>query len=161
MPDIKIIMLTTSDDDDNLFEAIKLGASGYLIKNTDGKDLIIKLEQAEKGEIPLSPGLASRILLELNKKYDISNKNVVDNGKTAEHEKITNRQLEILKIIARGKTYKQAGEILGLSERTVKYHMGRIVDILHLENKAQVIAYATEIGLIDNIETRHVGKKED
>ena len=68
MPEINILMLTTSDEDDYLFEAIKHGASGYLIKNTDGKDLINKLQQAENGEVPLSPGLASRILLEFNKK---------------------------------------------------------------------------------------------
>lgn len=159
MPDIKILMLTTSDDDDNLFEAIKLGASGYLIKNTDGKDLISKLQQVENDEIPLSPGLASRILLELNKKYNNSGKDVKYNRKTAELEKITNRQLEILEIIASGKTYKKAGETLGLSERTIKYHMGRIIDILHMDNKAQLIAYATEIGLVENIKNKPANRR--
>ena len=153
MPDINVIMLTTSDDDDDLFEAIKLGADGYLIKNTDGKDLIVKLQQVEKGEIPLSPGLASRILLELNKNYDDSTTDAMDNQETNVYGKLTNRQIEILRIIASGKTYKRAGEILGLSERTIKYHMGRIVEMLHLENRAQVIAYAAEIGLIDHINT--------
>lgn len=158
MPDIKILMLTTSDDDGNLFEAIKLGASGYLIKNTDGKDLISKLQQVENDEIPLSPGLASKILLELNKKYDNyekkENSNIYDKD-----EILTNRQIEILQIIASGKTYKKTGEILGLQERTVKYHMGRIIDILHMENKAQAIAYAAESGLIENIKTKHIRKK--
>lgn len=151
MPDIKILMLTTSDDDDDLFEAIKHGASGYLIKNTDGKDLIIKLLQVENGEIPLSPGLASRILLELNKKYDNSDKNKKKSVTDGKHEKLTDKQLELLKLIASGKTYKKAGDALGLSERTVKYHMGRIIDILQLDNKAQVIAYAAESGLVDKI----------
>jgi two-component system NarL family response regulator len=159
MPDIKILMLTTSDDDDDLFEAIKLGASGYLIKNTDGKDLISKLQQVENGEIPLSPGLASRILLELNKKYDNRGRNSRNKEKTCDHEKITNRQLEILEIVASGKTYKKTGELLGLSERTVKYHMGRIVEILHLENKTQVIAYAKEHSLIENIKIKPVSNK--
>lgn len=154
MPEIKILMLTTSDDDDNLFEAIKLGASGYLIKNTDGKDLISKIQQAVNGEIPLSPGLASKILLELNKKYDNSNRNARKDGLKDGSENLTDRQIELLNIIASGITYRRAGEILGLSERTVKYHMGRIIEILHLDNKAQAIAYAAESGLIDNIKTK-------
>lgn len=154
MPDIKILMLTTSDDDDNLFKAIMLGASGYLIKNTDGKDLINKLQQAENGEIPLSPGLASRILLELNKKYD-SYENKENSNINDKNEVLTNRQMEILEIIASGKTYKKTGEILGLQERTVKYHMGRIIEILHMDNKAQVIAYAVESGLIENSKAKH------
>lgn len=150
MPNIKIIMLTTSDDDDDLFEAIRFGASGYLLKNTDGRELINRLEQAENGEVPLSPGLASRILLELNKKYDDDSEKTVKTDYTdSSNEKLTNRQNEILKIIAEGKTYKKVGEILGLSERTVKYHMGRIIDILQLDNKAQAIAYAVESGLIE------------
>lgn len=159
MPDIKILMLTTSDIDDDLFDAIKLGASGYLIKNTNGKDLVIRLQQAEDGEIPLSPGLAARILLELNKKYDNARRNDKNNGKTAINENITKRQLEILEIIASGKTYKKTGEMLRISERTVKYHMGRIVDILHLENKTQVIAYATKTGLVENSKIKTVSKK--
>jgi len=153
MPEINILMLTTSDEDDYLFEAIKHGASGYLIKNTDGKDLINKLQQAENGEVPLSPGLASRILLEFNRKDGGTEKNVKDNREPDTYEKLTDRQVEILRIIASGKTYKKAGELLGLSERTIKYHMGRIVDILHLENRSQVIAYAAESGLVEPIKT--------
>lgn len=151
MPDIKIIMLTTSDDDDDLYEAIKLGANGYLIKNTDGKELINRLQQAENGEMPVSSGLASRILLELNKKYSYLGKSLKKSSTDDLSEKLTDRQIELLKLIASGKTYKQAGEILGLSERTVKYHIGRIIEILNLDNKSQAIAYAAESGLVDPI----------
>lgn len=150
MPNIKVLILTTSDDDEDLFEAIKYGASGYLIKNTDGKELISRLQQAENGEIPLSPGLASKILIELNKKYDNYSKNSKKGSVNSVQDKLTDKQLELLKIIASGKTYRRAGEILGLSERTVKYHMSRIIEILQLDNKAQVIAYAVESGLIDS-----------
>lgn len=149
MPDVKVLMLTTSDDDDDLFKAIKYGADGYLIKNTDGKNLISKLQQAEEGEVPMSPGLASRILLELNKKYDNPVKNMKTSNSVEAHEKLNDKQIELLQLIASGLTYKKAGSMLDLSERTVKYHMGRIIEILHLENKSQVIAYAAEIGLID------------
>lgn len=149
MPDIKVLMLTTSDDDENLFEAIRNGASGYLIKNTDGKELISRLQQAENGEIPLSPGLASKILLELNKKYDNPSIDTKNYSINCVNEKLGDKQIELLKIIASGKTYRIAGEMLGLSERTVKYHMGRIIEILQLNNKAQAIAYAVERGLTE------------
>jgi two-component system NarL family response regulator len=148
MPDIKVIMLTTSDDHEDIFEAIKLGASGYLVKNTDGKELINKIKQVEDGEIPLSPVLAAKILSEFNKKQDNTEKGTIRDDANTENEKLNSRQLELLALIASGKTYKKVGEILGLSERTVKYHMGRIVDILHLDNKAQVIAYAVESGMV-------------
>jgi two-component system NarL family response regulator len=148
MPDIKVIMLTTSDDHEDIFEAIKLGASGYLVKNTDGKELINKIKQVEDGEIPLSPVLAAKILSEFNKKQDNTEKGTIRDDANTENDKLNSRQLELLALIASGKTYKKVGEILGLSERTVKYHMGRIVDILHLDNKAQVIAYAVESGMV-------------
>lgn len=151
MPDIKVIMLTTSDDDDDLYEAIKLGTNGYLIKNTDGKELINRLQQAENGEIPVSPGLASRILLELNKKYVYQGKSIKKSNTDDMSEKLTGKQIELLKLIASGKTYKLAGDMLGLSERTVKYHMGRIIEILNVDNKSQAIAYAAECGLVDSI----------
>jgi two-component system NarL family response regulator len=91
--------------------------------------------------------------LEFNKKDGGTEKNVKDNREPDTYEKLTDRQVEILRIIASGKTYKKAGELLGLSERTIKYHMGRIVDILHLENRSQVIAYAAESGLVEPIKT--------
>lgn len=153
MPDIKILMLTTSDNDEDLFDAIKYGANGYFIKNTDGKELINRLKQVDDGEVLLSSGLASRLLHELKKKYDNPGQIIKKDSEINLHKKLTDRQIEILEIIASGKTYKTAGKILGLSERTVKYHMGRIVDMLHLENKAQVIAYAAKSGLVEHQNT--------
>lgn len=99
----------------------------------------------------MSPDMASRILLEINKKYHGIEKKIKKSSTDDVNERLTYRQIELLKLLASGKTYKKAGEILGLSERTVKYHMGRIIDILHLDNKAQVIAYAAECGLVDSI----------
>ena len=149
MPEIKIAMLTTSDDDEDLFDAIKYGASGYLLKNTDGKELIRMLSDIERDEVPLSPGLATRILREFRrgKKNEqlLSPESFKEDGAL----KLTIRQLEVLEIVATGTTYKEAGEALGLTERTVKYHMGRILELLHLENRAQVIKFATQNGLFE------------
>jgi len=148
MPDIKIVMLTTSDEDDDLFDAIKYGASGYLLKNTNAKELVGMLSDLERGEIPLSPGLAARLLKEFKSSRpfdDISQQKSTDEAKKGQ---LTERQLEILEMAARGITYKEVGEALGLTERTVKYHMGRIIELLHMENRAQVIAYAARMGLV-------------
>lgn len=149
MPDIKILMLTTSEEDEDLFTAIKYGASGYLYKNTEAKDLIDMLLQIEKGEVPLSPGLAARILLEFRAKADTPHRKSKD-AQISKEEYLTKRQLEVLEMVAGGITYKEAGDVLGLSERTVKYHMGRIIELLQLENKAQVIKYAAQRGLLNN-----------
>lgn len=148
MPEIKIVMLTTSDEDDDLFEAIKCGASGYLLKNINAEKLIEMLSDLENDGVPLSPGLAARLLKELRQSHPCADKNAIGIHKDmAENTALTERQMEILELVASGVTYKKAGEKLGLSERTVKYHMGRIIELLHLKNRTQVIAYASKIGL--------------
>lgn len=158
MPDIKIVMLTTSEEDDDIFNSIKYGAFGYLMKNIDADDLIFLLSGIENGEITLPFGLASKILSEFRDDNRRSKHNQLENnshgGEDAEavqedmeKETLTARQLEILEMVAAGLTYKEAGEKLGLTERTVKYHMGRIIELLHYNNRAQVIAYAARMGL--------------
>ncbi|MEW9123608.1 MAG: response regulator transcription factor [Thermotaleaceae bacterium] len=147
MPDIKVIMLTTSDEDDDLFDAVKCGASGYLLKNTNAQNLVDMLFSLEKNEVPLSPGLATRLLKEFRR--NTGNQETQEISEDAVRGQLTDRQLEVLEMVAKGVTYKETGEILGLSERTVKYHMGRILELLHLENRAQVIAYAARMGLAE------------
>ena len=150
MPDIKIVMLTTSEEDEDLFDAVKYGASGYLLKNTNAKALVDMLTALKKGEVPLSPGLAARLLKEFRRSGAYDQKSSQQIVGVTEGGQLTNRQLEVLEMVAQGSTYKEAASALGLAERTVKYHMGRIIELLQLENKAQVIAYAARIGLIEN-----------
>jgi len=140
MPDIKVVMLTTSEEDEDLFNAVKCGASGYLLKNTNAKELVGILSDIEKGEASFTPELAAKLLKEFRSR---------DTGKTMQNEELTMRQLEVLELVAKGIIYKEVGEKLGLSERTVKYHMAKILEQLHLENRAQVIAYAARIGLTE------------
>ena len=149
LPSIKVIMLTTSEDDNDLFDAIKYGASGYLLKDTDGKKLVEYLEDLENGEMPMSPGLALRLMGEL-RRIKKENSYLPQSKNNCEKPELTNRQIEVLEMIAKGATYKEAGEKLGISERTVKYHIGNIIDMLHLENRAQAIYYAAEKGLLQN-----------
>lgn len=141
-PDIKIVMLTASEADDDLFEAVKSGASGYLLKNLNAEELFNMLEALNRGEVPLSPGLAARVLKEFKSEELLSNEEEED-------QILTQRQMEVLNLVARGKTYKEVAESLYVTERTVKYHMGTILEKLHLKNRAHVIAYASQRGLID------------
>lgn len=140
MPEIKIVMLT-SYDDDAVYEAIKYGASGYLLKSINSDELLSMLGDIWENNITLSPGIAENILKELKK--DEGGKN------QKKEESLTERQIEILKMVAEGVTYKEVGDRLGLSERTVKYHMGRIIELLHFANRSQVITYAAQLGLTE------------
>jgi DNA-binding NarL/FixJ family response regulator len=141
MPEIKVVMLTTSEEDEDLFNAVKWGASGYLIKNTNAKELVGILSDVEKGEASFPPEFAAKLLKEFRSR---------DTGKTMQNEGLTKRQMEVLELVSKGIIYKEVGERLGLSERTVKYHMGKILEQLHLANRAQVIAYAARMGLVEN-----------
>ena len=149
LPNIKVIMLTTSEDEEDLFNAIKYGASGYLLKDTDGEKLVEYLEDLENGELPLSPGLALRLARELRriKKEDNS---LLDDKHDSMDPELSCRQIEVLELVSKGLTYKEVGDRLGISERTVKYHIDKIIDLLHLENRAQAIYYAAEKGLLQN-----------
>lgn len=143
MAEIKIVMLTVSASDEHLFEAIKSGASGYLLKSQSADRFLEMIGQVERGGAALPPELAARLLDEFARQ-----------GRSAETAESSNapadltpRQVEILTLVAQGLTYPKIGQSLHLSEPTVRYHMGQIMERLHLENRAQVIAYAAQHGL--------------
>ncbi len=143
IPDVKIVMLTVSADDQHLFEAIKSGASGYLLKSLKAKEFLGLLAKLEQGEPPLSPGMAVRLLKEFAR-----DRPATGQGDHPAASELTAREREILTLIAQGSTYAQVAELLHVSERTVRYHMGEILSRLHLQNRAQVIAYAASHRLI-------------
>ena len=151
MPEVKIIILTTSTDDDDLFEAIKSGAYGYLLKSIDTDELVEALNQVQQGTPPFSPGLAAKLLEEFtrvnNPKGPIHSKKSGENGETTSGGVLNARQIEVLRLVAGGLSYKEVGARLFISERTIKYHMAEIMNRLHLENRAQVLAFAGRMGL--------------
>lgn len=150
-PEAKIVILTTSTEDEDLFEAIKSGACGYLIKSMDADELVEALAQVQEGIPPFSPGLAAKLLGEfvrLNKQDQTVSVNVQSEVSGVKPESgLTARQAEVLALVAQGLSYKQAGAQLGLSPRTIKYHMAEIMNRLHMENRSQVLAYAAYLGL--------------
>jgi DNA-binding NarL/FixJ family response regulator len=144
-PDLKIVMLTVSQDDRYLFEAVKAGASGYLLKGLEKEKFFELLKGMADGESPLSPGLAGRIMAEFARREN--ERSMQNQARQKLSESLTSRQSEILRKVAQGMTYKEIGAKLEISEAAVKYHMGEITSRLHLENRAQAVAYAAELGL--------------
>jgi DNA-binding NarL/FixJ family response regulator len=141
-PQVKIVILTVSDEDHDLFEAIKSGAQGYLLKNLRAEEFFDLLESAARGEAPISRELAGKILEEFVR---------VHGGRPSRsslEEELTDREKEVLQHVAAGATNREVAAALGISENTVKFHMKNILDKLHLRNRAEVVAYAARKGLL-------------
>ncbi len=139
-PDIKIVMLTVSDEDRTLFEAIKSGAQGYLLKNLQAAEFLELLQGAERGDAPISRGLAGRILEEFgHPRHEPA---------LRADEELTGREREVLQAVSGGASNREVAAALHISENTVKFHMKNILDKLHLRSRAEVVAYAARRGLL-------------
>jgi DNA-binding NarL/FixJ family response regulator len=147
LPEIKIVMLTTSEEDADLFEALRSGASGYLLKNLEPNELFDYLAGLSRGEAPLSRELSARLLREFAQQAaTLHERSASGLPGGPPGPELTGREREILDLVANGLSYKEVGATLSLSEHTVKYHMGQILQRLHLKNREQVVAYALRNG---------------
>lgn len=141
LPETTIVMLTVSDDEADLFEAIKSGAEGYLLKNLREQEFAEFLLRLERGEALMSQGLAQKLLAEFARL------------KTAESreqllQQLSDREQEVLRLVASGATNREVAEALFISENTVAFHMKNILTKLHLRNRAEVTRWAVEHGLL-------------
>ena len=143
-PDVKIVILSTSENDEDLFEAIKSGACGYLLKTEETEKFFELLSGLARGQVPFSAGLASRVLKEFARQGGVGGS--LEQAMKKE-ETLTSRQTEVLILITQGLTYKEVGAKLFLTEHTIKYHMGEITERLELENRRQVVEYARRMKL--------------
>ncbi len=140
-PDVKVVVLTASEDDADLFEAVKSGAQGFLPKDLEATRLFELLDGAMRGEPALTPGLARKVLGEFARPTSSPER---------APETLTEREREVLDLLVVGVTSnRELAARLYVSENTVKYHLRNILDKLHLQNRAQVIAYALRHGLVD------------
>ncbi|NLJ85370.1 MAG: response regulator transcription factor [Firmicutes bacterium] len=137
MPEIKIIILTSFEEEENLFRAIQAGAAGYLLKNLGGEDIIAALMELGKGKNPFAPGLEQCILREFQRSYRPR-----DEGTAHLADRLTGRQLKIIELLLQGLTYREIGETIFISERTVKYHVSKIKEVLGVHTQEQIIARA-------------------
>ena len=150
LPAIKVVMLTVSASDEDLFEAVKSGACGYLLKSQSADSFLEMVGQVAAGGAALPPDLAARLLDEFARQARrITPVETAPSGNVAgaTEGELTSRQTEILTLLAQGMTYAQIGAALYLSEPTVRYHLTQMMERLHLQNRAQVIAYAVTHGL--------------
>jgi DNA-binding NarL/FixJ family response regulator len=145
-PEINIVFLTVHEDDDRLFEAVKSGAKGYLLKNMRTSELVEMLRGLEQGEAAFSRGLAVRILTEFARM-----KNRLDASEPIDEEEVTltSREVEILELAAAGASNREIASQLVVTQSTVKNHMRNILAKLHLKNRREAVAFARRQGLID------------
>jgi DNA-binding NarL/FixJ family response regulator/signal transduction histidine kinase len=146
MPEVRVIMLTVSGEEQHLFDALQSGASGYLLKSLDAAELTSLLEDLLRGEVSISPGLANKMLeaFTRHKTPPSQPPGVHPEKNPAPVELLTERQMEILRMVAQGHKYKEIAAKLGLAEVTVKYHMGEILARLHLHNRRDAVQYFQE-----------------
>ena len=144
-PGIAIVMLTASEDIEDLFAAIKAGARGYLLKNLESADLRGMLAAVARGEAAITPAIAGRILTELARPEP------APVGATArtDPDRLTERELDVLRLVVAGMRNKEIAAALGISENTAKFHLRNILDKLHAQNRAEVVARAMREGLVE------------
>jgi DNA-binding NarL/FixJ family response regulator len=141
LPDVKIIMLTVHDKDENLFEAIKRGAEGFLIKNVRAKALLDSLRGVMKGEAAIPGPMTGRILKEFARLAEIEAGHIAG--------QLTLREKEVLQKISEGLSNREIGLSLCISENTVKAHVKNILRKLHLQTRSQAAAHARRWGLYE------------
>jgi DNA-binding NarL/FixJ family response regulator len=144
LPTTKILVLTVSDEEDDLYEAIKSGANGYLLKEISVEEVATAIRAVVQGQSLISPSMASKLLSEFNSL-----------AKRAESQEqfptpvLTVRELEVLKLVAKGLSNREVAQQLFISENTVKNHVRNILEKLHLHSRMEAVMYAVRERLLD------------
>lgn len=146
LPDVKVLMLTINDNDDQLLEALKTGAKGYLLKDLLPNELLTFIHMVHRGESVISGQMAGKIIENLNKTTSKKTKLLVK--KT---DVLTPREKEILQHVKKGLTNREIGEALFISENTVKNHLRNIMEKLHMSNRVQAATYALQEGWLEKV----------
>jgi len=136
-PEARILVLTSFATDDKVFPAIKAGALGYLLKDSTPQDLVDAIRQVHCGEVSLHPTIARKVLRELAQPV----------GQSPAVDSLTERELEVIKLIARGMSNDEIAAVLVISAATVRNHVSNILSKLHLASRTQAALYALRSGL--------------
>jgi two-component system, NarL family, response regulator LiaR len=135
MPDTEIVALTSVLEDAAIIDAVQAGAIGFLLKDTDSKELCRAIKAAATGQVQLSPQAAARLLREVrtpDKRADL----------------LTERETEVLRLVAQGRSNKEISQALNITEQTVKTHVSHILDKLEVPSRTQAALHAIRIGLV-------------
>jgi NarL family two-component system response regulator LiaR len=136
---VNILVLTSFSEDEKVFSAIKAGALGYLLKDATPQELLAAIRQVYRGEPSMDSAVANKLMRELQRSSDLP----------PTEEPLTEREVDVLKLVAQGLTNQDIAEKLVISERTVRTHVSHILDKLHLANRTQAALYALREGLAD------------
>jgi len=134
LPDVEVIALTSVLDDTSVIGAIRAGAIGYLLKDTNADELCRAIKAAAQGQVQLSPQAAARLMREVRAPESL--------------EALTERETEVLKLLAQGKANKEIAAALQIGEKTVKTHVSNILAKLNVQSRTQAALYAVRIGLV-------------
>jgi len=142
VPTAKILMLTVSDEEEDLYEAVKAGATGYLLKEISIEEVANAIRAVMTGQSLISPSMASKLLSEFNNLAKAAQQKVLA-------PKLTDRELQVLKLVAQGMSNREVAEQLFISENTVKNHVRNILEKLHLHSRMEAVVYAVREKLLD------------
>ena len=140
-PQIPIVILTVSEDEDDLFRAIQCGARGYLLKNLEAPTLRAMIEAVGRGEAAISPATAARIIAELARPRSAT--------AAPDPDRLSDRETQVLRLVVAGLRNKEIAADLAISENTVKYHLRNILEKLHAGSRTEVAARAVRDGLVE------------
>jgi len=144
VPSSKIVMLTISDEENDLFEAIRAGANGYLLKDVPGEEIAAGIRAVHHGQSLISPSMASKLLTE----FALISRRETE-APNPHAPKLTAREVEVLRLVARGLGNRDIGVQLFISENTVKNHVRNILEKLQLHTRMEAAMYAVRQNLID------------
>jgi len=141
-PDVKVIALTSFTEDDKVFPAIQAGASCYLLKDVSPDDLVEAIRAAYQGEARLHPEIIHRLMEQVAQQASPKHETHLD--------EITDRERDVVRLVAQGRSNHEIAQELVISEKTVKTHVSNILSKLHLEDRTQLAIYAIKKGLFDS-----------
>jgi DNA-binding NarL/FixJ family response regulator len=146
-PEVKVVVLTTYDGDEWVFDAIRAGASGYLLKDSEGEEIVAAVRGSVAGEVRIDPAVAGKVLQEFNRLAGQPERLTASSSSRLPIEELTDRERLVLQELAQGKTNREIAESLHLAEGTVKNYVSSIIDKLQANDRTQAAILALKRGL--------------